>query len=247
MKLQILKPKDKTDSFTKRKNKTFDLPFRLLIVGKTGMGKTSILYSLLLQDNKEFYRNDFEPDRIFIFSGSLQGDNKLKIIRRELDIPDENTFSDYDEQAVEVIYDMMVDEYEEALEEKQKPKPFLMIFDDLSFTGSMKGQEKQSQMNRLFMNSRKFLGNIIVMSQKYSDLGTGLRENASGLILGKSSNKQLDLIEADHNYLKNKKDFREMFLDNTKEKHDFLVINFSKPELYFNNNFEALSEKENLV
>ena len=34
--------------------------------------------------------------------------------------------------------------------------------------------------------------------------------------------------------------FREMFLDNTKDKHDFLIINFSKPELYFDKNFEAV-------
>ena len=124
MKIQILKLKDNTDKFTMKKNKTFDIPFRLLIVGKTGMGKSNILASMLLQDNKEFYRNDFEGDRIFIFTGS-PSDNKLKIIRKELDIPDENVFTGYDEEAIEVIYDMMVEEYNEAIEEGEKPNQFL--------------------------------------------------------------------------------------------------------------------------
>ena len=128
MKIQILKLKDNTDKFTMKKNKTFDIPFRLLIVGKTGMGKSNILASMLLQDNKEFYRNDFEGDRIFIFTGS-PSDNKLKIIRKELDIPDENVFKGYDEEAIEVIYDMMVEEYNEAIEEKYPDKNIFYDFD----------------------------------------------------------------------------------------------------------------------
>ncbi len=240
MKIQILKLKDNTDSFVKRKNKTFDLPMRVLLSGKTGMGKTNILSNFLLNDNKEFYRKDFDPENIFIFSNSLEGDNKLKIIIRELDIPEENLFKKYDEEVVEVIYDMLMENYNEAIEEGEQPKHSLMIFDDVSFDGSLKGKEKESQMNRIFMNGRKFLISTLATAQKYSSFGTGLRENASGLLLGKSSNKQLDLIEQDHNYLKNKKDFRDMYLDNTKDKHDFLVINYSKPELYFSKEFEPI-------
>jgi len=241
---KILKLRDKTDNFTKSKDKTFDMPFRLLIVGKTGMGKTNILANMLLNDDKDFYRKDFlYPENIFIFSNSLEGDEKLRIIVKELEIPKENLYSNYDEEVVEVIYDLMKDNYNEAIREKERPKMSLFIFDDVSFDGSMKGQEKASQMNRIFMNGRKFLVNTIVTSQKLTSLGTGLRENASAIILGKSSNKQIELAESDYNYLKGKdakKRFRDMVLENTKEKHDFLVINFSKPALYFDKDFEPI-------
>ena len=243
MKIQILKLKDNTDKFVIKKNKTFDIPFRLLIVGKTGSAKSNFLANILLQDNKEFYRKDFDGDRIFIFTGS-PSDNKLKIIRRELDVPDENVFKGYDEEAVEVIYDMMVEEFEEALEEKEKPKPFLFIFDDLGFTGSMKGQEKENQLLRIYMNSRKYLGNVAVLVQKYSDAGTGIRENLSALVLSKSSNKQIELVEADHNYIRgkdNKKIFRDMVIKETEKPFSFLIINFNKPELYYNTEFEPVT------
>ena len=96
----------------------------------------------------------------------------------------------------------------------------------------------------LFLNSRKYLGNVVVLLQKYSDAGTSIRENASGLILFKSSNKQIDLIEGDHNYIRgkeNKKIFRDMMIRETEKPFSFLVINFSKPDLYYNKDFEPIT------
>tara|TARA_R100000654_G_scaffold41708_2_gene67877 strand:- start:348 stop:1013 length:666 start_codon:yes stop_codon:yes gene_type:complete len=217
------------------------MPLRLLIVGKSGMGKSSIIFNLLANENPEFYSKDFpEPENIFIFSNSLKGDAKIQTLIKHLDIPKENLFGGYSEDSVEVVYDMLVDNFNDAVADKEKPQHSLLIFDDVSFDGSLKGREKANQMNRIFMNGRKFLISTIATAQKYTDLGTGLRENATGLILGKSSNKQIEAIEADHNYLKERKMFRDMFLEHTKDKHDFLVINFSKKELYFDKDFEPV-------
>lgn len=63
--------KDKSDNFTIKKEHTFSLPMRLLAIGRTGCGKSSTaLGNLLLR--KEFYRNDFKPENIYVFSGSLK-------------------------------------------------------------------------------------------------------------------------------------------------------------------------------
>lgn len=229
---------DKTDKFIKKKAPLFDLPFRLLLVGKSGMGKTSIIGNLLLRN--EMYRKNFDVENIFIFSGSL-GETKLNTIINELEIPNSNLFDSYDETALEAVYDTLVDRYNEALDEKKRPQNSLVILDDLSFTGRMSSANKKNdQLHRLFCNGRKFLISTIVTAQKYSQISTVARENATGLILGQMSNKQLDLVEADVNFLKNKKEFQKMFREQTPTKHDFMIVNFSIPSLYQTKEFKAI-------
>ena len=58
-KLRILKMKDNTDSLATKKETIFNLPMRLLLVGKTGDSKSTYLGNLLLRD--EYYKQDFEP------------------------------------------------------------------------------------------------------------------------------------------------------------------------------------------
>jgi len=236
---KIYRMKDMTDNFTKKKAPLFDLPFRLLLVGKSGMGKTSIIGNMLLRN--DMYRKDFEPENIFIFSGSLDGDMKLKTLIKELEIPKENLFDSYDETGLEAVYDTIVDRFNEALDEKERPQQSLVILDDLSFTGSMASAvKKNDQLHRLFCNGRKYLISTLVTAQKYSQISTVARENATGIIAGQMSNKQLDLLEADVNFLKNKKEFYTMFRDHTPSKHDFIVINFSVPSLYQTNEFKEI-------
>jgi len=237
---KIYRMKDKTDKFTKKKAPLFDLAFRLLLIGKSGMGKTSLIGNLLLRN--DMYRKDFDPENIFIFSGSLDGDQKLKTLINELEIPESNLFDSYDETALEAVYDTLVDRYNEALDDKKRPQNSLILLDDLSFTGRMQSAvKKDDQLHRVFCNGRKYLISTIVTAQKYSQISTVARENATGIIAGQMSNKQLDLLEGDVNFLKNKKEFYDMFRDNTKEKHDFMVVNYSVPSLYQTKEFKAIN------
>lgn len=238
----IEKMRDNTDSYvTKKNNNLFDLPMRLLFIAKTGDSKSTTLGNMLLKE--EGYKLDFTPDKIFIFSGSLKGDAKINTIVNQLDIPQENLFDGYDDDVLNVVYEMLIEDYTDNIDEGITNKRLLnslIIFDDLAFNGTLKAANKENLIKKLFMNSRKFLVSVIVISQKYSSIGTELRENASGLIIGKASNKQVDLIEQDHNYLENKKQFRAIFKEATDIPYGKLVINFSKPELYFDANFKPL-------
>jgi hypothetical protein len=63
----------------------------------------------------------------------------------------------------------------------------------------------------------------------------------TALILGKSSNKQLDLIEQDLNYLPSKKAFQDMVRDQTPTKHDFMVFTPHKKQVYRDKNFKPIS------
>mgnify|MGYP003675194515 CR=1 FL=1 len=240
---KIHKMIDKTDKFaTKMDNNLFDLPMRLLLAMPSGSGKSNFLANLFLKHNG--YRSQFLPERIFIFSASIKGDEKMRIMTEELDVPQENIFDNYDDEILSTIYDMLVDDFCDNVEEGVKNPKLLnsvIIFDDLAFGDSMKASTKDSMLKKIFMNGRKFNISCVVISQKYSSIGTVLRENATGIVMSRCSNKQLELLDADHNYLKEgKKAFRQMFLDATDKKFSYFIINFSKPELYFDTNFKPL-------
>ena len=241
-KLKQFKMIDPTDSFTTDKDRLFSLPMRLLFIAKTGDSKSSTLSRFLLDDN--FYRDDFLPENIFIFSGSVKGDYKLSLVKRELDIPDENVIGKFDEDLLEIIYDMLVENYNEKVTDGIKEKKelnSLIIFDDLAYSGAYKADGKGDILTKIFMNGRKFLISTIVIAQKYSSLGTNLRENSSGLIIGKSSNKQVKLIADDHNYIKGSNHlFTDLFRKTTEKPYSKFIINFSHPNLYQNQDFEDL-------
>ena len=243
-KLKILKMKDNSDSYTTKKELIFNLPARIIITSPTGGGKSGYLGNLLLR--KEYYRDDFLPENIFIFSGSVRGDAKLHTIIDELEIPSSNIFSDYDDQALEVIYDMLVDNYNDNIEDKVKDKKklnSLLIFDDLAFSDSMKATKKEQQLKRLFMNGRKNLISCFILTQRFIAVGKNLRENASGFVMGKASNKEISTIEEELNFLSGKNS-RKRFIDAFKETTNIpfgkFIINFSSPNIYYNQDFDPI-------
>ena len=232
---------DKTDSNTTEKDIIDNVPFRMILCGRSGLGKTSIIGGLLLLPN--FYKNDFLGERIFLFS-PMKNDYKMSVIVKEKDIPADNIFTEYDDDVLNALYDSLVDEYEENLEDGVKDKKklnSLIILDDMSFDGSLKSG-MYNAINRVFMNGRKHLINIIISSQKYSQISTGQRSNATSIFFYNSSMKERELFEADNNYLQTKKQFFKMLDDNLKNKRDFIYVNYSneKDKFYLDKDFNVI-------
>ena len=246
-KRQILKMKDPAEGYYTAKEDIFDLPFRLLIVGKSQLsGKTNLVCNLMLDPRKDFYRGDFNGEDVFVVSPSSKTDHKLKVLLEQLDVPDSNVIKSYDEGILEVVYDMLEKDYLQAVEEKRKPSNKLVIFDDMSYGGALKNKT-HGIIAKLFSNGRHLNISTIVTAQKYSDILTSARENATGLILFSCTDKQLDLIAEDHNYLQpsrlsSKKRFRAMFRKVTNPKHSFLVVNYSNDphQRYMDSSFKPI-------
>jgi hypothetical protein len=239
--LSIYKVKDEAETYYTKKDLIFDVPFRLLIVGKSQLsGKSNILVNLLLRD--EFYNKDFDGDNIFLISPSITNDEKLKKIIKVKEIPEENLFLEYDEDVLKELYQVLQDEYEEAKANGEKPQNKLIVFDDMSYNGALKSKQ-HGVVNKIMSNGRHINLSCIQTSQKYSDLLTSSRENANGAIFFNCSNKQLELIEADHNYLGSKKEFMNMFRNVMDEKHSFLVVNYTNPkeQRYLDKNFDVIN------
>ena len=232
--------KDLSDSFTIKKKDIPSLPMRMVVIGRTGCGKSSLaLGNFLLRP--EFYLNDFKNYNIFIFSGSLKGDLKMQTIVKCLDVPSVNLFDSFDEDIAHAIYDMLVDNFNEAIEEKRKPEHSIFIFDDLGFSNLQNKNNKNSILDKIFSNGRKFLISTITLNQRVTQLSSNAREQASVLVLFSSSNMQLELIEKQFNYLSSKKQFMNMIKKYTGDSvHDYIIMDLGKKNIYRNMEFKAI-------
>ena len=237
----ILKMKDKSDDFTVDKGLLPKLPFRGIICGKSGSGKTSALGSMLLLP--EFYLHNFNGSNIYIFS-PLLNDFKIETIIKVKEIPDGNISMNFDDTLLGLVYDKLVEDFQHDMISGIIPEHKLIILDDLSFSGAFTSG-RFNNVSRVFCNGRKQNISIILTTQLYTHVLPVCRENASFLIMYNTSLKQLESVAEEWNYLSTKKSFIKMFRANVIEKHDFLCINHSgkSSEMYLNKNFEVINNK----
>jgi hypothetical protein len=241
-KLAIYCVKDKAESYYTKKDVIFDLPMRLLIVGKSQFsGKSNLIVNLLCRD--EYYNKDFAGEDIFLISPSIYSDAKLEKLVKVKNIPEENLMETYDEDMIMALYDLLEEEYEENVADHVKPTNKLIVFDDMSFSGVFK-KKINGVISKIYSNGRHINVSVISTSQKYSDLSTSSRENCSGAVFFNCSNKQMDLLEADHNILSDgKKAFQKMFRKTLEEPYSFFVVNYSndKDSRYLDKYFNPIS------
>ena len=243
-KYKVLKVKDATDSYAVNVERLFNMPFRMLICAKSGHGKSNLLTNILV--NEQFgYTNLFDGDDIHIFSPTIKQDAKMSIIVNYYDIEEENLHTEYSDDLIMSIYETMIEDFEEDIRKKRKPSQKLFILDDLSSSGAF--QNRNNAISVLFSNSRKFNVNLVLLSQYYKSQIPSIRSNASVIFCFNTNLQSLEAIEADNNYLSNKKDFYKMFRDNVKTKYDFLCINYSNDysQLYLDTNFEVIKSELN--
>jgi len=236
----ILKVRDHCDSYYEEIPHLFDMPFRILINGRSQYsGKTTIILNLLI--NPEFpYHNKFKGENIYICSNNKL-DNKLKIMMERLEIPDANSFM-YDEAYLEQLYMKLEDEFNDEIMEDGKPAARLIIFDDCGYSGSLKNKTN-GIVSRMICNGRHLNLSQIYTSQKYSQCSTTLRTNITGAILFGTTSREIELISDDMNYLETKKAFNQMYVRVTREPRSFLVVNFSNGrDCYMDKGFKTILE-----
>ena len=236
----ILKVRDKNDSYYTPIDNLFDLPMRLLINGKSQLsGKTTIILNLLLSPEFPYY-GKFDGDDIYIVSNNNL-DNKLDMMATKLEVPEQNRMM-FDEDHLEILYDDWEESFKEETMNGGKPANRLIIFDDCGYSGSLKSYKKQNIVDKLICNGRHMNLSQIYTSQRFSQCSTTLRTNLTAAILFNTSAKELDLITDDMNYMAKSKDFINMFREHTKERRSFLVVNFSNPpdKLYMDQHFQPI-------
>ena len=233
---KILKVIDKSDSYYTPMDGIPDLPVRMVVVGKSQLsGKSTIILNMLLRP--EFYGGQFEPEDIYLVSNNKL-DNKLRILADQLEVPGSNIMR-FSEDRLQSVYDHIEDMAAEAVEEGTIPVRSLVVVDDVAFSGDLKSKIN-GVMSQLACNGRHANISTITTAQKYSQLSTVIRTNCTAAILFGNSQRELDLITEDMNFLQTKKEFVNVFRDTTREKNSFMVCDFTSEGFYLDSEFKPI-------
>ena len=192
--------------------------FAILIVGRPGYGKTSLINSLVCKSGKNFNR---KFDRVYIWSPSMitmEGDPYEMI-------PDDQKFESATLENIQGVLDEIKDTGDKVL----------FIMDDViaDIRGKGKG-EIENLLQKIFFNRRHLAGfggsvSIIATSQTYNKIDPKLRKTASQLIQYKPQKKEIENIYDDMINLP-KKEFLDVLRYIYQKKHDFMFVDTQLPD-----------------
>lgn len=191
------------------------LNFFMLICGRPGSGKTTLILNLIAKRGK-MYNKKF--DKIFLFSPSLStmANNPFE------DLPDEQVFQELSEEDLEVSVASIKDSGEKVL----------FILDDV-VNDIKKSAGIQNTLTKMLMNRRHLAGaggstSWIISSQVYNKIPAPIRKTASHIIIFHTKNKkELDTI-FDELIIIPKEDFYSILKYCFDKKNHFLFIDINK-------------------
>ena len=192
-------------------------PFRLIICGSSGSGKTQTLLSLIhaMPDTFENImittKNKDEP--LYNWLDDKLGKKGLKITEIDKDgLPD--------------------------LDKLNKEQTNLIIMDDLV------GEKNQKPMEQFFLRARKKNASMVYISQDYYSIPKMIRRNMTYLIIKQlSSMKNLTMIAREFDVGISKETLANIYKEATKSKMDFLMMDLeAPPEDRFRKNFDEIFE-----
>jgi len=148
-------------------------------------------------------------------------------------IPEDNFFSDYDEDGLRSIMEeqmMIVRLLKEHGKSKHLANRVLMIFDDL-VGSSLFSNARQNAFKMLNTNHRHYSASIFMVSQAYKEIPKTIRTNFSCLIIFESPNdKEIQAIYEENSLYLKFPQWMEAYQHATDGDHDFMFINYQKPK-----------------
>ena len=192
--------------------------FAMLLVGRPGYGKTSLILSLVCKAGKCFNK---KFDKVFVWSPSLvtMSDDPFEMI------PDDQKFEEASLENIQGVLDEIKDTGEKVL----------FIFDDV--IADIRGAGKaniENLLQKIFFNRRHLAGaggsvSIMATSQTYNKIDPKLRKTASHLIQYKPQKKEIENIFDDMINLP-KKEFMDVLRYIYKKKHDFMYLDLQEQD-----------------
>jgi len=191
------------------------LPFRMLIVGGSGAGKTQTLMNILHN-----------------FGDTFQN---LFVITKNRDEPLYNYLSDKTEKqgGVQILEGI---DNAPNLDELDKEEQTLIVMDDLVL------ERNQNQLQQYFIRARKLNCSLIYISQSYFAVPKMIRQNLTYIVI-KRLNTLGDLFRIMREYSLgvDKNELKRIYEASTSNKQDFLLVDLEEaPENRFRRNFNEV-------
>jgi hypothetical protein len=245
---KIIAVKDGLATYKIEKEKISSLPAKIIINGRSQLsGKSTLIANLFLRpwgdddvDGKDFYKNDFRGQDIYVVCPSIHLDPKWAIIVKAKKIPEANIYAEYDEDELTELYKRLEEQFYEERDAGGKINQRVIVFDDVGFTGKLK-DKAFGIVAKIVSNGRHIAVSSVFVSQRYTQISTTVRSQATQVYLFECSNSELDLVVEDHSNM-GKKQFIDMFRNATREKHSFMSVCYTVPsaERFMNSNFETI-------
>jgi hypothetical protein len=193
-------------------------PFRCILSGSSGSGKTNLLLHLLTQN--AFYKDYF--DIIFIISptaGKL--DDSYDVLNKSNPTTEIRIINDLDEDKIQQI---MSTNKAIILEKKVHKSPkILIVYDDVI---SNKKFMNTKPFTHSFIASRHYNASVFICSQKYNGIPRVCRIQANAIMYFQGTNCERETMAVDHAPPGHSKREMESIIDfATGEPYSFLFIN----------------------
>lgn len=208
-------------------------PFRYLVVGSSGGGKTNMICNLIIKylyfDKLYVYSKHLEQSVYnFLRDFFQKAENK---IRKKLKIEDEED----DETKIYYEFDSLEDVL--PIENLPQNKQILVIFDDFNFS------KNQNNIVEYFSRGRHKNVSSIYIAQSYFQTPKNVRINCNYFsFFNIPSNREINLIMSDLPIPVDKETLKKLFTEALKKPYSFLTIDLKttvKP-LMIRKNFDEL-------
>ena len=206
-----------------------DWPFRMLIIGPSGLGKTNTLLHLI---------DKFHPiDKIYLYAKDTDEEKYQYLINKReqariKNLNNPHAFTEYSNDMNDVLED--INNYN-----KKRDTKVLIIFDDM-IADIMRSEKFKAIVKGLFNRCRKLNISIAFITQSYFRTPKDARLNSTHFIIMKIGNKkELKSIAEENSGHLDFKDFLKIYNYCTKDPYSLMMVD-TRPTAHvtFKKNFD---------
>ena len=190
-----------------------DHPYRILIIGSSGSGKTNALLNLI--------SNQPDIDKIYLYAKDPYEKKYQYLINKR----EEVGLDHFDGHKVFIEYSNDMQDVYKNIEDYNpgKERKILIVFDDM-IVDMINNKKLNSVVTELFIRGRKLNISIVFIMQSYFKVPKDVRLNSTHFFMTKILNKrELQQIPLNHSSDIDFKDFMKIYKECTKEPYSFLV------------------------